>query len=70
MAGLNMVNIEEFDLSLKLTWVRKTLLDDAEWKDFAIEHKIDRLPLTGENYHQEIYLQTHNPFWKSVIMAY
>ena len=70
MGGLNMVNIEEFDLGLKLTWVRKTLQNDTEWKDFALEHKIDRLPLTGQNYHQEIYLKTHNPFWKSVIMAY
>ena len=64
------INIVEFDLSLKLTWVRKTLMCQSEWLHFALENKIDRLVKTGENYHQELHLAIHNPFWKCVVLAY
>ena len=70
MGGLNMIDIVEFDFSLKLTWVRKTLMGHSEWINFALENKIDRLVKTGENYHQELYLTIQNPLWKGVVMAY
>ena len=68
--GLNMIDIAEFDLSLKLTWVRKTIQSDHEWSHFALENKIDKLVWTGENYHHQTYLATSNPFWRSVIYSY
>ena len=64
MGGQNMVNIVEFDLSLKLTWIRKLLNGDNEWEEIAKENKIDRLPLTGENQHIDILKSIQNPFWK------
>ena len=70
MGGLNMVNIVEFDLSLKLTWIRKLLNNDSEWEEIAKENKIDRLPLTGEKHHTDILKSIHHPFWKSVVSAY
>ena len=65
-----MINIVEFDLSLKLTWIRKLLTSNNEWEEIAKENKIDRLPLTGENQHISIMKSIHNPFWKSVVSAY
>ena len=65
-----MMDIIEFDQSLKLTWVRKILVGHYEWSVFARENKIDRLVHTDENYHQELYLSIKNPFWCSVAYAY
>ena len=50
--------------------MRKLLTLEHEWSDIAKRNKIDRLPQTGENYHQSIFLSTKHPFWKSVILAY
>ena len=68
--GLNMVDLIKFDMALKTTWVKKLHTESNEWTAFAKEYKIDRLIWTGENYHQEIFLSCHNPFWKSVAYAY
>ena len=68
--GLNMVALIKFDMSLKATWVRKLHTESNEWSMFAKECNIDRLIWTGENFHQEMYLSCHNPFWKSVAYAY
>ena len=65
-----MIDIADFDFSLKLTWVRKTIQSDHEWSHFALENKIDKLVWTGENYHNQTYLETSNPFWRSVIYSY
>ena len=65
-----MVNIIEFDASLKLTWVRKLITHEHEWSETAKWNQIDRLPLTGEKYHQSVYLSIQNPFWKRVLAAY
>ena len=68
--GLKMMELSEFDMSLKLTWVRKAITDTFEWSSFADEHKIKRLVWTGERYHNELYQRGKNPFWRSVILAY
>ena len=65
-----MIELSEFDMSLKLTWVRKAISDNFEWSEFANEHQIRRLVWTGERYHSELYQRAKNPFWKSVISAY
>ena len=68
--GLNMIDLIKFDMSLKVTWIRKLHTESSEWSTFAKDCKIDRLIWTGENYHQEVCLTCHNPFWKSVAYAY
>ena len=69
-AGLAMLDIYEFDMGLKLTWIRKMEKDNPDWLGFAKTYKIDILKLTDEKYHQILYNSTINPFWKSVILAY
>ena len=67
---LNMVDITEFHMSLKITWMRKIILGNPEWVQFAQENYIDSLLCTGENYHQQIYLKIKKTFWRSVAYSY
>ena len=39
---LNMINIVEFDYSLKITWLRKLLNANPDWIEFPKNYKIDR----------------------------
>ena len=68
--GLKMLNLKEFDKSLKITWIRKLLNTSPEWEEFATIYKIERLISTDTNYHNYIIQTTCNPFWKSVAESY
>ena len=68
--GLNMLNLTEFDFSLKITWLRKLLTPDPDWKEFPINYKIDRLLFTDSKYHTTILSGIKNKFWKSVTIAF
>ena len=68
--GLDMLNIREFEMALKLTWIRKLIKDTPEWGEFAELFQINLLYQTDETFHQKILIKTRNEFWKSVIYAY
>ena len=68
--GLNMISLQEMDIGLKLTWLRKMVASSPEWLDLAKTYKIDRLITTDTTYHIWLQNYTQNPFWKSVIIAY
>ena len=68
--GLKMLNLKEFDKSLKITWIRKLINTSPEWEEFATIYKIERLISTDTNYHNYIIQTTCNPFWKSVAESY
>ena len=40
--GLNMINLQEFDMSLKITWLRKLSSADLEWEEFARHYNADQ----------------------------
>ena len=65
-----MIDLLEFDMSLKITLVRKIEKGNPDWLEFAQNFKIDRLSLTDEVYHKKLATSTSNPFWRSVIIAY
>ena len=48
-----MLNLTEFDHSLKITWLRKLLNANPDWKEFPNVYKIDRLVFTDTNYHKK-----------------
>ena len=48
----------------------KLIMREHEWSEIAKQNEVDRLPLTGEKYHQSVYLSTQSPFWKSVVASY
>ena len=68
--GLRMLNLVEFDMSLKITWLRKVYVQNPEWKEFACHYKIDHLIWTGSNYHNLLKNTVKNPFWYSVLISY
>ena len=68
--GLNMINIREFEKSLKLTWLRKFINGTPDWSEFAYNSKIDRLFQTDSLYHQYLLKTSRNEFWHSVINSY
>ena len=68
--GLNMINIKEFDSTLKMTWIRRLIKEEPDWMEFAEYYKIDRLLYTEVNYHKTILNKCTNSFWISVINAF
>ena len=68
--GLNMLNIKEFEKSLKITWLRKLITTSPEWEEFAQYYKIDTLVYTDSVYHETIIKSINNPFWKNVAQSY
>ena len=61
-----MINIREFEMTLKLTWIRKLIKEDPDWSEFAEIYHIRRLCQSDENYQKEILEKTKNDFWSSV----
>ena len=68
--GLNMINLQDFDMSLKITLLRKLTTDNPEWEEFAHYYKVDHLLWTGTKIHEQVKNATQNLFWKSVKIAY
>ena len=68
--GLNMINIEYFIKSLKLTWLRRLfLLQDQPWSILLkeqIPHPL-RLYVFGSKYPSMIIEKVKNPFWKDIL---
>ena len=67
--GLIMINLKEFDMSLKITWLRKLYTQNSEWSEFASHYRIDKIIWTGTNFHESLK-NIHNPFWNSVNIAF
>ena len=68
--GLNMVNIRDFESSLKLTWIRRLISGSPDWTEFAEQYCINHLYRTDEIYHNELLTKVKNKFWISVIRAF
>ena len=67
--GLGMVDIELFDKSLKLTWVRKTFVNIPRWKSLLLlefPHLINIVNF-GDAYVKTIIKNIKNKFWKNVM---
>ena len=65
-----MINIRQFEIALKLTWLRTFISDTPDWSEFAYRCKIDRLLQAEIHYHNTILKNTKNLFWKRVIIGY
>ena len=67
--GLNMIYIPNFDLGLKLTWLRKMIKGHEPWLEIAENLKMDQLLYLGPNEIENIRINCSNPFWKDVCRA-
>ena len=67
--GLGMVDVELFDKSLKLTWIRKLFVNISRWKSLLLlefPHLIDIVNF-GDAYVKTIITNIKNKFWKNVM---
>ena len=67
---LNMMDLMEFNVNLKIPWIRKILNSNADLLEIANYHKIDRLLTTDIKYQELMIQQIENPSWKSVAISY
>ena len=66
--GLGMINLENFNKSLKLTWIRKALTSNMKWNQILnTKHPLLKNILKfGKVYINKILNNTQNIFWKEV----
>ena len=74
--GLKMINIQLFIRSLKISWIRRFVLQDAKWKTFidqylnTAETKCNCFSV-GSKYIKVLYEnKIKNPFWKDVFKSW
>ena len=64
-----MVNLEHFEQSLKVKWL-KTLLNSGEnWTHLPNRYGIGKIPNYGIEYLHHLSKKLKNPFWISVVKA-
>ena len=70
--GLGMVDLELFDKSLKLTWLRRFMTGEPKWKQIITSLFPDTLNLWkyGNNYIMKLSMAIENPFWTNVFSYY
>ena len=68
--GLRMINVYEFERSLKLSWIKRILHNEnSPWNVLLQEccGKLERLFILGPEWCQK-YIPKVNPFWKNVFL--
>ena len=69
--GLNMVHIQSFIDSLKLTWVRRLFSSNSKWQAIIKTYiDLDRLANCGTDYILQCEKNCKNLFWKDVFKAW
>ena len=66
--GVNMINVNDFDLGLKITWLRK-LRKEEKWFTIAQKLNMENLFIMRPKEILNIKNRCHNPFWKDVCRA-
>ena len=69
--GLSMIDIDKFNQSLKITWIRKTCISNARWKSLIVNKypMINNILNFGNEYTNKILTVVKNPFWKDVMLS-
>ena len=67
--GIQMIDLEAFDQSLKLSWLRRLFNSQSKWKELiqAKYPKIFDIPKFGNNFVEKLFENIQNPFWGDVI---
>ena len=68
--GCRMIQIESFIKALKLTWVRRIIKSESQWKNIFLElTKSDPILFlqAGVDYYKKCENSTKNLFWREVL---
>lgn len=69
--GLKMIDTFNFISSLKLTWIRRLLIDDRHWQLFIKEQvNLNNMFSLGKDYIEVQAKSIKNLFWKDVLHSY
>ena len=70
--GLNMIDIQAFVRSMKLTWLKRLMTSNAEWAKLAANElpNIDSVLQFGSKKLHKIRSEIGNPFWQDVLDAF
>ena len=69
--GLKMVNLIAFMESVKLTWIRRLLVEDCKWQVFIKQYiQVEKLTGCSAKYLEKVLLQLPNHFWRDVIQSF
>lgn len=69
--GLKMINIHNFIKSLKVTWIRRTIITDSSWSLLfkSIVPNFDLALSVGSDFMRILAYETTNLFWKETLSA-
>ena len=70
--GLGMLDLELFDKSLKLTWIKRYFNSETMWKSIIQKKypKIDNICNVGDTFITTFLTNIDNPFWENVLRYY
>ena len=64
-----MINLENFDKTLKVKWIKTLLEGRGFWTKIPEKYQIDKIPKYGPKYLLSLQRTCKNLFWNSVISA-
>ena len=64
-----MVNVERFEQTLKVKWLKKILQSPETWTDVPLKYEIDKICRYGQDYAKNILQTIKKPFWSSMFIA-
>ena len=67
--GLKLHNIQKFDSSLKLGWLKRFLKSNSKWTIFPKEFELEGVFCYGPDYIERIEGLNSNAFWQDVLTA-
>ena len=67
LGGLKMTNIKIFDLSLKISWVKRFIAQTEGWAEFPNSMGFSKILIFGDQYFKKLQQKTHNKFWLDVL---
>ena len=67
LGGLKMVHLKTFDLSLKISWIKRISLQRDGWAEFPKQMGIHKIIVYGDQYAKMILNKIPNKFWKNLV---
>ena len=67
LGGLKMTNLKIFDLSLKISWVKRFSAQTEGWAEFPNSMGFSKILVFGDQYLRKLQQKTHNKFWLEVL---
>jgi len=69
--GVRMINLKAFMDSIKKSWIRRCIQDNAKWINLLNQYfNITKLVSSGKHYVDKLILKIDNPFWRDMLSSF